>query len=126
MSNPANLLYTKDHEWALVEGDVVTVGITDHAQDALGDVVFVELPELNQELENAETLGAIESVKAASELYSPCAGVVIEVNERLEDEPELVNSDPYGDGWILKVRIADSSAVSHLLSADEYTALLGE
>jgi glycine cleavage system H protein len=126
MSNPANLLYTKDHEWALVEGDVVTVGITDHAQDALGDVVFVELPELNQELENAETLGAIESVKAASELYSPCAGVVIEVNERLEDEPELVNSDPYGEGWILKVRIADSSAVSHLLSADEYTALLGE
>lgn len=124
MSNPTNLLYTKDHEWALVEGDVVTVGITDHAQDSLGDVVFVELPEIDQDLSNHDTLGVVESVKAVSDLYSPCAGVVIEVNERLHDEPELINSDPYGDGWILKLRIENSAEVAHLLSPDDYASLL--
>ena len=120
MSNPTDLLYTEDHEWALVEGDVVTVGITNHAQDSLGDVVFVELPELEQELGNGDSLGVVESVKAVSDLYSPCDGIVIEVNERLNDEPELINSDPYGDGWILKVKILDSEAVAHLMDSETY------
>ena len=124
MSNPANLLYTKDHEWALVEGDTVTVGITDHAQDSLGDVVFVELPEVDLDLGSGDTLGVVESVKAVSDLYSPCEGLVIEVNERLNDEPELINSDPYGDGWILKLRIESNDALSHLLTADAYDELL--
>ena len=120
MSNPSDLLYTDDHEWALVEGDTVTVGITNHAQDSLGDVVFVELPELEQELGNGDALGVVESVKAVSDLYSPCDGVVIEVNERLNDEPELINNDPYGDGWIIKVKISDLDAVSHLMDSETY------
>ncbi|MAD61853.1 MAG: glycine cleavage system protein H [Myxococcales bacterium] len=120
MSNPSDLLYTEDHEWALVEDDTVTVGITNHAQDSLGDVVFVELPELEQELGNGDALGVVESVKAVSDLYSPCDGVVVEVNERLNDEPELINNDPYGDGWIIKVKIADSDAVSHLMDSETY------
>ena len=120
MSNPSDLLYTEDHEWALIEGDTVTVGITNHAQDSLGDVVFVELPELEQELGNGDALGVVESVKAVSDLYSPCDGVVIEVNERLNDEPELINNDPYGDGWIIKVKISGSDAVSHLMDSETY------
>lgn len=120
MSNPTDLLYTEDHEWALVEGDIVTVGITNHAQDSLGDVVFVELPELEQELGNGDSLGVVESVKAVSDLYSPCDGIVVEVNERLNDEPELINSDPYGDGWILKVKISDPEAVAHLMDSETY------
>ena len=120
MSNPSDLLYTEDHEWALVEGDTVTVGITNHAQDSLGDVVFVELPELEQELGNGDALGVVESVKAVSDLYSPCDGVVVEVNERLNDEPELINNDPYGDGWIIKVQISDPEAVSHLMDSETY------
>ena len=120
MSNPTDLLYTEDHEWALVEGDIVTVGITNHAQDSLGDVVFVELPELEQELGNGDSLGVVESVKAVSDLYSPCDGIVVEVNERLNDEPELINSDPYGDGWILKVKISDPEAVAHLMYSETY------
>ena len=124
MSNPSDLLYTEDHEWALVEGDTVTVGITNHAQDSLGDVVFVELPELEQELGNGDALGVVESVKAVSDLYSPCDGVVIEVNERLNDEPELINNDPYGDGWIIKVKISDHDAVSHLMDSETYDQYL--
>ena len=120
MSNPSDLLYTEDHEWALIEGDTVTVGITNHAQASLGDVVFVELPELEQELGNGDALGVVESVKAVSDLYSPCDGVVIEVNERLNDEPELINNDPYGDGWIIKVKISGSDAVSHLMDSETY------
>lgn len=124
MSNPNHLLYTEDHEWANVEGDVVTVGITQHAQDSLGDVVFVELPELERELGGGESLGVVESVKAVSDLYSPCEGTVVEVNERLNDEPELVNSDPYGEGWIIKIKIASTEAVSHLMSAEAYETYL--
>ena len=120
MSHPENLLYTEDHEWALVEGDVVTVGITDHAQDALGDVVFVELPELDIDLDHGDAFGVVESVKAVNDLYSPCAGIVVEVNEVLDESPELVNSDPYGEGWILKIKIDSPDALDHLMNADAY------
>ena len=120
MSHPKNLLYTEDHEWALVEGDTVTVGITDHAQDALGDVVFVELPELEIDLDQSDVFGVVESVKAVNDLYSPCAGMVIEVNEVLIESPELINSDPYGEGWILKIKIDSSDALDHLMNADAY------
>ena len=120
MSHPENLLYSEDHEWALLEGDIVTVGITGHAQDALGDVVFVELPDLEIDLDNGETFGVVESVKAVNDLYSPCAGVVVEVNDRLIEEPELVNSDPYSDGWILKIQIDSPDALDHLMNADAY------
>ena len=120
MSHPENLLYTEDHEWALVEGDVVTVGITDHAQDALGDVVFVELPELEIDLDHSDVFGVVESVKAVNDLYSPCAGVVMEVNEVLIESPELINSDPYGEGWILKLKIDSPDVLDHLMNADAY------
>lgn len=120
MSHPENLLYTEDHEWALVEGNVITVGITDHAQDALGDVVFVELPELESDLTNGDAFGVVESVKAVNDLYSPCDGVVVEVNDTLAEEPELVNSDPYGAGWILKIKIDSPDALEHLMSAEDY------
>jgi glycine cleavage system H protein len=120
MSNPTDLLYTEDHEWALVEGDVITVGITNHAQDSLGDVVFVELPDIDQELGNGDSLGVVESVKAVSDLYSPCDGIVVEVNERLNDEPELINSDPYGDGWILKIKISGADVLAHLMDVESY------
>ena len=122
MSHPTNLLYTEDHEWALVEGDVVTVGITDHAQDALGDVVFVELPDLESDLVNGDSFGVVESVKAVNDLYSPCDGTVVEVNDQLVEEPELVNSDPYGAGWILKIKMADASELDALLDAEAYTS----
>lgn len=121
MSHPTNLLYTEDHEWALVEGDVVTVGITDHAQDALGDVVFVELPDLESDLVNGDSFGVVESVKAVNDLYSPCDGTVVEVNDQLVEEPELVNSDPYGAGWILKIKIDSPDALDHLMSPEDYT-----
>ena len=120
MSHPDNFLYTEDHEWALIEGDIVTVGITAHAQDALGDVVFVELPELETSLGHGESFGVVESVKAVNDLYSPCEGVVVEVNERLNDEPELVNSDPHETGWIMKLKISDSDVLSHLMDAKAY------
>ena len=120
MSSPTDLYYSKDHEWARLEGDVVTVGITDHAQDALGDVVFVELPELDRGLSTHETFGVVESVKAVNDLYSPCDGVVVEVNEALNDTPELVNSAAYGEGWILKLKVSGPEALSHLMSPSEY------
>ena len=126
MSCPKDLLYTSDHEWARVVGNTVTVGITEHAQDALGDVVFVELPELEQELEGGDSFGVVESVKAVNDLYSPCPGVVLEVNETLNDQPELINKDPYGGGWILKLTITDSSAVEELLTPDQYDQLVEE
>jgi glycine cleavage system H protein len=122
MSYSEDLLYTEDHEWARVDGNTVTVGITNHAQDALGDVVFVELPEIDRELSNGDAFGVVESVKAVNDLYSPCEGVVIEVNDQLNETPELVNSDPYGEGWILKIQIESAEAVSHLMDAAGYTA----
>ncbi|MGP9567475.1 glycine cleavage system protein GcvH [Halomonas sp. AOP5-B2-8] len=126
MSNlPANLRYAASHEWVLDHQDgTVTVGITDHAQQALGDVVFVELPEVGAVLTKGQEFGVIESVKAASDLYSPVNGEVIDVNEALEDSPETVNDSPYDGGWIMKVRI-DDAALEDLLDADAYQATLG-
>ena len=123
MSVPGDLQYTKSHEWVRVEGDVATVGITDHAQDELGDVVFVELPEQGATLEAGDSFGAVESVKAVSDLYAPVGGEVVEVNGALEDSPEKINEDPYGEGWILKLRTSDEA---DLLSAADYEKLLEE
>jgi glycine cleavage system H protein len=122
---PNNLLYTDSHEWVLDNGDgTVTVGITDHAQEALGDVVFVELPEAGRELDAGDEFGVIESVKAASDLYSPLAGEIVEVNEALEDSPETVNDSPYGEGWILKLQLADQRDLESLMSAEAYSELV--
>lgn len=125
MSNlPANLRYAKSHEWVLDHQDgTVTIGITDHAQEALGDVVFVELPEVGQKLSKGKEFGVIESVKAASDLYSPVDGEVIEINDALEDAPETVNDAPYEGGWMMKVRLADQ-ALDDLLDADAYQATI--
>ena len=123
MSVPGDLQYTKSHEWVRVEGDVATVGITDHAQDELGDVVFVELPEQGATLQAGDSFGAVESVKAVSDLYAPVGGEVVEVNGALEDSPEKINEDPYGEGWILKLR---TSGEADLLSAADYEKLLEE
>lgn len=126
MSNiPATLKYTESHEWVQDNGDgTVTIGITDHAQEALGDVVFVELPEVGRELALEEEFGVIESVKAASDLYAPLVGEVIAVNESLEDAPESVNESPYDDAWILKMKVADSAELDKLLDADAYSQLV--
>lgn len=124
---PANLRYNDSHEWVLDNGDgTVTIGITDHAQEALGDVVFVELPEVGRTLAKGDEFGVIESVKAASDLYAPVAGEVIEVNETLEDAPETVNEAPYDGGWIMKVRIEDTASLDDLLDADAYQAVAAE
>ena len=123
MSVPGDLQYTKSHEWVRVEDGVATVGITDHAQDELGDVVFVELPEQGATLAPGDSFGAVESVKAVSDLYAPVGGEVVEVNGALEDSPEKINEDPYGEGWILKLRISDEG---DLLSAADYEKLLEE
>nr|WP_300309338.1 glycine cleavage system protein GcvH [Halomonas sp.] len=124
-SIPANLRYVDSHEWIQDNGDgTVTIGITDHAQESLGDVVFVDLPEVGSSLSKGDEFGVIESVKAASDLYAPLDGEVVEVNEDLEDAPETVNDSPYGDGWILKLRIEDSSALDELLDADAYQAVV--
>jgi glycine cleavage system H protein len=117
---PEGLYYSKDHEWLKIEGDSGTVGITDHAQAALGDVVYVELPKIGENFAAHETFGSVESVKAVSELFLPVAGEVTEVNESLQDEPEKVNADPYGDGWMIRVRLGDRGAVDGMLSAAEY------
>jgi len=122
MSVPAELRYTKDHEWVRVEGDVAVVGITEHAQDQLGDVVFVELPDVGTSMETGDTFGTVESVKAVSDLYAPLAGEVTEVNESLEDAPETVNSDPYAGGWMIKLKV--TSGLDDLLSAEAYEQLL--
>ena len=117
---PKELKYMPSHEWARLEDGVVTVGITDHAQEALGDVVYVETPEVGAQVIANEEAGVVESVKAASDIFSPVSGEVIAVNETLEDEPELINRDPYGDGWFFKVRVKDLSELDELLSAVDY------
>ncbi|MDT5294817.1 MAG: glycine cleavage system protein [Acidobacteriota bacterium] len=117
---PEGLYYSKDHEWLKVEGETGTVGITDHAQSSLGDVVYVELPKAGETFAAHDTFGSVESVKAVSELFLPIAGEVTEVNEALNEEPEKVNADPYGDGWMLRVRLANRGEVDSLLSAAEY------
>ena len=121
---PAELQYTKTHEWIWIEGDEATVGITDYAQDTLGDVVYVELPEVGASFEAGASFGAVESVKAASDLYLPVAGEVIAVNNALVDHPEILNSDPYGEGWMLKIQIAPG--VGALMSAGAYTKYVDE
>lgn len=128
MSNiPEDLKYTKEHEWVRVNGNgVVTIGITDHAQDALGDLVFVELPEVGRQVEGAEACAVVESVKAASDIFSPVAGEVAEVNEALADAPETINEDPYGEGWIFKLRLSDTSQLDTLLDATGYQAVVEE
>jgi glycine cleavage system H protein len=117
---PENLHYSKDHEWVRVEGDTAVVGITDHAQDQLGDVVYVELPKSGEEFAAHESFGSVESVKAVSEIFTPISGKVTEVNESLNDEPEKVNQDPYGEGWMIKIKMSSSGEVDSLLTAAEY------
>ena len=128
MSNlPQELKYTKDHEWIRDEGDgTVAVGITDHAQELLGDLVFVDLPEVGAALEAGADCAVVESVKAASDVYSPLNGEVTEVNEALGDTPEVINEDPYGDGWIFKMKLADAADLGGLLDAADYEAILAE
>jgi len=117
---PEDSRYAKSHEYVHVEGDTGTVGITDYAQKELGDVVFVELPTVGTQLDAGDELGSIESVKAVSELFTPVSGEVTEVNERLRDKPELVNTDPYGDGWMVRIRLTDATEVDELMNAEEY------
>ena len=124
MNIPAELKYTKDHEWIKVEGDVITVGITDFAQGELGDIVYVEVETLDETLDAEEVFGTVEAVKTVSDLFLPVAGEVIEFNESLEDDPELVNSDAYGAGWMVKVKVTDVSELDNLLSADDYKAII--
>lgn len=125
MNIPANLKYTKDHEWVSIDGDVATVGITDFAQKELGDIVYVEVETLDQTLDKDEVFGTVEAVKTVSDLFLPVSGEIIEFNDDLESNPEAVNSDPYGAGWMVKVKISDASEVAQLLSSEDYTALIG-
>lgn len=124
MNIPADLKYTKDHEWVRLEGDIAVIGITDYAQGELGDIVFVDVDTLDEDLDKEETFGSIEAVKTVSDLFMPVAGEVIEFNEGIEEESELVNSDPYGTGWIVKVKMRNADDFASLLSADEYQALV--
>jgi glycine cleavage system H protein len=117
---PENLHYSKDHEWARVEGNIAIIGITDHAQDQLGDVVYVELPKAGDEFAANQSFGSVESVKAVSELFTPVTGAVTEVNPSLADEPEHVNKDPYGEGWMMKIKMSSPGEVDSLLTAAEY------
>ena len=125
MNIPQELKYTKDHEWVRIEGDVATVGITDFAQGELGDIVYVEVETVDETLEREEIFGTVEAVKTVSDLFLPRSGEIIEFNESLEDEPEKVNTDPYGEGWMVKIRFSDTSQVEELLSAQEYSELIG-
>ncbi len=125
MNIPANLKYTKDHEWVSIDGDVATVGITDFAQKELGDIVYVEVETLDQTLAKDEVFGTVEAVKTVSDLFLPLSGEIIEFNDNLESNPEHVNSDSYGAGWMVKVKISDASEVSQLLSSEDYAALIG-
>ncbi|MBT4915225.1 MAG: glycine cleavage system protein GcvH [Formosa sp.] len=125
MKTPSNLKYTKDHEWVKVEGNVVTVGITDFAQGELGDIVYVEVDNLDETLDSEAVFGTVEAVKTVSDLFMPVAGEIIEFNESLEEEPEKVNEDPYGDGWMIKIRLTDSTELDSLLSSEDYKSLVG-
>ncbi len=126
MNLPEELRYTKEHEWVRLEGDVAVVGITDYAQAELGDVVFVEIPPVGKELKEMDTFGVVESVKSVSDLYSPVAGKVTEVNSKLESEPELVNTSPYDMGWMIKIQMADSSEFQNLMDAGAYGDYVGK
>ena len=126
MSIPNELKYTSDHEWVRIEGEDFVIGITDHAQDSLGDVTFVELPDIGARFEDKAVFGVVESVKAASDLYMPVTGEVIEVNDSLNDSPENVNSDPYGNGWMIKIRPDQTDSIGSLLDADAYSKEIGD
>ncbi|MGB2600721.1 MAG: glycine cleavage system protein GcvH [Candidatus Omnitrophota bacterium] len=123
---PQDLKYTREHEWVKIEGDNAVFGITDHAQSALGDITFIELPAKDGEIKQTDSIATIESVKAASDIYAPLSGKVLEVNETLQDNPEVINSSPYEDGWICRVNISDSEEQDSLMSADEYEKYLKE
>lgn len=125
MNNPTNLKYTKDHEWLRIEGETAYVGVTDYAQSELGEIIFVEVETVGEMLKEGEVFGTIEAVKTVSEMFLPVEGEILEFNEELTDAPELVNEDPYGKGWIVKIAIKDLGQIEHLLSADSYAALLG-
>lgn len=126
MALPNNLKYSKEHEWVRVDGDIAYIGITDYAQEALGDIVFVELPEIGDDFGQEDEFGSVESVKSVSELYMPIGGEVTAINEELEDKPELLNEDPYEAGWIVQIKIADASELDTLLNAEEYANLIEE
>ena len=126
MAIPSGLRYSKDHEWVRVDGDVAEVGITDFAQEELGDVVFVQLPEVGEKVQQFMPMGVVESVKAASDLFSPVSGAIIDVNSELVDHPELVNSDPYGRGWMVKVELASHEQLAQLLTAEEYAQAIAK
>ena len=126
MNTPLNLKYTKDHEWVSVDGDIATVGITDFAQSELGDIVYVEVETLDESLDKDEVFGTVEAVKTVSDLFIPLSGEVIEFNESLESEPEKVNSDAYGEGWMIKIKISNPEEINQLLDAESYKELVGE
>lgn len=125
MNIPAELKYTKDHEWIRIEGDTAVVGITDFAQGELGDIVYVEVETVDEAMDQEEVFGTVEAVKTVSDLFLPLSGTIIEFNESLEDEPEKVNTDPYGEGWMIKLQISNPDEVKELMSADEYKELVG-
>jgi len=124
MQIPGNLKYTKDHEWAKIEGNIATIGITDFAQSELGDIVYVELPEVGTQTKQGESFGTIEAVKAVSDMFSPLTGEVADVNTGLADKPEVINKDPYGDGWIIKIKFSEKSEVDNLLDKSKYEELI--
>jgi len=126
MEFPEDLKYSKEHEWVLVEGGVATVGITDYAQDQLGDIVFVELPGVGDKVSKEDAFGVVESVKAVSDIYAPVSGKVLEVNDDLPENPEMLNEDPYGDGWIIKIEMSDTEELQDLMSASEYEEYVAE
>lgn len=124
MNVPENLKYTKDHEWARIEKGIVTVGITDYAQGELGDIVYIELPEVGREVSAGESFGTIEAVKAVSDLFAPLSGEVVEINSKLDESPEIVNDDPYGEGWMIKIKISNPAEIDSLLSKTAYEELV--
>lgn len=125
MNIPTDLRYTSDHEWIRLDGDIATVGVTDYAQGELGDIVFVEVETEGEELDAEEVFGTIEAVKTVSDLFLPVAGEIVEFNQGLEDDPSLINNDPFGEGWIIKVKVSDTADVEALMDADAYAASLG-
>ena len=125
MTLPTTLHYTKDHEWLRLEGDVAYIGITDHAQRELGDIVYVDIDTLDKEVAQHDVFGTVEAVKTVSDLFSPISGTVLEVNTKLADAPETVNSDPYGDGWLVKMSVADAAEIDGLMTAETYGELIG-
>src|SRR5690242_14384628 len=126
MTYPNNLRYTKEHEWVRVEGDIAVIGITDHAQQELGDIVYVDLPKLGASVEKGKSFGSVESVKAVSDIYAPVSGKIVAFNEALSTAPEKINEDPHGEAWMVKIQLADAAEIQQLLSAEDYQKYLGE